>query len=310
MSDSNITSRNKLISKLSRFPYKLLMYFVIIFMLILISFLDLSFQTDDTTSNVWKISANLRATSITLVLIFLAWLPFLIPFLHDLSPRIGGSLGWLRRQGVEEIETSIFRIKLAAGVEKAAEVYETTILQSDARSQGPGQADQIDRGYQEAIQLASASHRYSSAEALARVDELAALYDQIRSQRQFGSERTRLMKGISAAMWSLMPQIKEFPVRKRLLSDNGGTRLSAYKYLEWRPSLEFLDLLLSRSTGILETPFGQSAALLALRRVVSETKLSAEQSARVTNILNWYLQLGYSGADRHNIIQSILSTLG
>ncbi|HEY0735714.1 MAG TPA: hypothetical protein VGD69_12460 [Herpetosiphonaceae bacterium] len=270
-------------------------YLFVVGLLIIISVFELQF---------------VHVTSITLILFLLAWLPFLIPWLYAVSPRIGGSLGWLRTQGVEEVETSIFRIKLAAGVEKAAEVYENTILQSEARPQGPVQADQLDRGYQEAIQLAAASHRYSSADALARVDELAALYDQIRSQVPSGPERSRLMRLISSTMWSLIPQIDDLPIKPRLLSDNGGTRLSAYKYLEWRPTAESLDVLLSRAIGTLETPFGQYAALLALRRVLGQAQMTPEQLQVVRATLRSYLQLGYSGDDRRNLMESILSTLG
>lgn len=270
-------------------------YLFIVGLLIIISVFELQF---------------IHVTSITLILFLLAWLPFLIPWIYAVAPRIGGSLGWLRTQGVEEVETSIFRIKLAAGVEKAAEVYENTILQSEARPQGPIQADQLDRGYQEAIQLAVSSHGYSSADALARVDELAALYDQIRSQVPSGPERSRLMRLISSTMWSLIPQIDDLAVKPRLLSDNGGTRLSAYKYLEWRPTADSLDVLLSRSIGTLETPFGQYDALLALRRVLGQAQLTPEQLQMVRATIGWYLQLGYSGDDRRNLMRSILSTLG
>lgn len=309
MSDSNSPATDKQIDKFPRFPYKRT-YLVIVFLLILISILELSFQTDDTTSNIWKISTNFQVTSITLVLFLLAWLPFLIPWIYAVSPRLGGSLGWLRTQGVEEVETSIFRIKLTAGVEKAAEAYENTVLQPEARPLGPIQAEQqLERGYREAIELAASSHRYSSADALARVDELAALYDQIRSQVPSGAERSRLMRLISSTMWSLTPQIKELPVKQRLLSDNGGIRLSAYKYLEWRPSVESLDVLLSRSIGTLETPFGQFAALLALRRVLGQAHPAEEQIQMVQTTLRWYLALGYSGDDRRNLIESILGTL-
>lgn len=276
------------------FPHTRIYLFVVC-LLIIVSMLELPF---------------LHVTSITLVLFLLGCLPFLIPWLYAVSPRIGGSLGWLRRQGVEEVETSIFRIKLTAGVEQAAEVYENTVLQPEARLLAPAQAEQqLDRGYREAIELAASSQRYSSADALERVDELAALYDQIRSQVPSGAERSRLMRLISSTMWSLIPQIKELPVKQRLLSDNGGTRLLAYKYLEWRPSSEALDVLLSRSIGMLETPFGQFAALLALRRVLAQAQLTAEQRRMVQTTLRWYLQLGYSGEDRRNLIQGILSTL-
>lgn len=294
MPNQNDPRSNTSTDGIPAFPHRRI-YLLVVCVLIIISLFELPF---------------LQVTSITLVLFLLGCLPFLIPWLYTVSPQIGGSLGWLRRQGVEEVETSIFRIKLTAGVEKAAEVYENTILQPEARPLAPAQAEQqLDRGYREAIELAASSQRYSSADALERVDELAALYDQIRSQVPSGAERSRLMRLISSTMWSLIPQIKELPVKQRLLSDNGGTRLSAYKYLEWRPGSEALDVLLSRSIGTLETPFGQFAALLALRRVLGQTQLTAEQRQMVQTTLRWYLQLGYSGNDRRNLIESILSTL-
>jgi len=89
----------------------------------------------------------------------------------------------------------------------------------------------------------------------------------------------------------------------------GGERLSAYKYIEWQPSIEYVNLLLSRAIGILEMPFGQYAALLALRRIVKSNKLVQTQSREIIDILNWSANIDYIGKDRRRLMIEIVSIL-
>ncbi|NET39726.1 MAG: hypothetical protein F6K19_48500 [Cyanothece sp. SIO1E1] len=91
-------------------------------------------------------------------------------------------------------------------------------------------------------------------------------------------------------------------------SHKAGKRLSAYKYLEWHPSSEYMDLLLSRAVGILEMPFGQYGALLALRRVLTTNELSQAQLKKIEDILHWAANLDYVCSDRgrHRLMMEIV----
>ncbi|MGB3791003.1 MAG: hypothetical protein WA949_23560 [Phormidesmis sp.] len=224
------------------------------------------------------------------------------------------SLSWLREQGIEELETNLLRIKLSSGIQAASKNYEEKILSASAKNTGQTSFEthqQIEARYQNAIALIDAAGSIEPVEALEKIDQLASYYDRVREEMSSGSRRTRLMTDISSTMWALAPKTRNFPLRARLNSHKSGERLSAYKYLEWYPLEEYADLLLSRAVGILETPFGQYAALLALRRLVSITNLTPAKKREMTNILNWSANIDYlaSANDRHGLIVEIVSTL-
>jgi len=118
------------------------------------------------------------------------------------------------------------------------------------------------------------------------------------------------MSDISSTMWTLVPNTKNFPLRKRLNSPKPGERLSAYKYLERYPSQENIDLLLSRSIGMLEVPFGQYAALLALRRHVVADQVEPSQAKKLISVLEWAASVEYiAGSDRYVAMAQIISIL-
>ena len=282
--------------------------------LIVLSVLNISLKSDQITSNTWSFSVELKVTSVTLVLVFLFWLPILLPWVLTQFPQLQDSLNWLREQGIEEIETNLLRIKLRYGVQEASQNYEEKIWNSGATNADLNSQEmhqQIERRYQDAIALISTTSDIDSEEALQRIDQLATYYDRVREEMPSGSNRIRLMIDISSTLWTLVTKTVDFPVRERLNSNKAGKRLSAYKYLEWQPSSEYIDLLLARAVGILEMPFGQYGALLALRRVVTTNELSPTQSRATTDILNWSANLDYIKKDRsrQRLMTEIVSIL-
>ena len=92
-------------------------------------------------------------------------------------------------------------------------------------------------------------------------------------------------------------------------STKGGERISAYKFLEWQPSIEYIDLLLARSIGVLEVPFAQYAALLTLRRLVVNLDIDKNTQNRILQILMWNSQIDFLGEDRRSLMKSIISIL-
>lgn len=291
-------------------------YLITIVILTILSVLNISLKSDKVNSNIWSFSVELKVTSVTLVLVFLFWLPTLVPWFLTQFPQLQGSLNWLREQGIEEVETNLLRIKLRYGVQEASQNYEEKIWNPGATSAKLNAQEthqQIKKRYQDAITLIDATSNIDSAEALKRIDQLAIYYDRVREEMPSGSNRTRLMRDISSTMWALVTKTVNFPVRDRLNSNKSGDRLSAYKYLEWQPSSEYIDLLLSRAVGILEMPFGQYSALLALRRVVTTNELAPTQSRETIAILNWAANLDYIKGNRNRQrlmieIASILKT--
>ncbi|NJK51907.1 MAG: hypothetical protein HC936_02240 [Leptolyngbyaceae cyanobacterium SU_3_3] len=289
-------------------------YLITIVILIILSVLNISLKSDKVNSNIWSFSVELKVTSVTLVLVFLFWLPALVPWFLTQFPQLQGSLNWLREQGIEEVETNLLRIKLRYGVQEASQNYEEKIWNPGATSAALNAQEthqQIEKRYQDAITLIDATSNIDSAEALKRIDQLAIYYDTVREEMPSGSNRTRLMRDISSTMWALVTKTVNFPVQDRLNSCKAGERLSAYKYLEWQPSIEYIDLLLSRAVGILEMPFGQYSALLALRRVVTTNELAPTQSIETIAILNWSANLDYIKGDRsrHRLMTEIASIL-
>lgn len=277
-------------------------YLTTIAILIVLSILNVSLESDEVTSNLWSLSIELSVTPLTLILVFLFWLPVLAPWLLTQFPQLQGSLNWLREHGIEEVETNLLRIKLRYGVQEASQNYEEKIWTPETTNVEPNSQEtnqQIERRYQDAIGLIDATSNIDSVEALKRIDQLATFYDRVRAEMPSSSNRTRLMRDISSIMWTLVPKAVNFPVWERLNSRKAGERLSAYKYLEWKPSSEYIDLLLSRAVGILEVPFGQKNALLALKRVVTTNELpSAQLRETIVDILNWSANLEYIKGDR------------
>lgn len=282
-------------------------FYIGLTILILLSIIGLSFELEDT----WKVSADVGVTAVTLLLLLLICLPVIVPWLRANEPSLERFFGWFRSQGIEEIESGLGRIKFASGAPNAADTYENSVLKPVNENLGPEEIEQELRdSYSEVLELTDSSLGIDPPRALRMVDELATYYDRIRESIPPSRERTRLMTQVASTMWSLMPSTEDFPVRARLNSPRGGERLSAYKYLEWRPSAEFTDSLLSRAVGALETPFGQYHALLTLRRLVNTVELTPSQEQRISDTLAWFVELEYlRGADRGVLMRGILAVL-
>lgn len=285
-------------------------YSITIFTLIILSVLSISLKSDKINSNVWSFSAELKVTSVTLLLLFLFWLPILLPWILAQIPQVRSSLSWLREQGIEEVETNLLRIKLRYGVQEASEKYEDKISSVGAigiTSQGTQQ--QLEGRYRDAIALVGAVSTIDSTEALNRIDQLAGYYDRVRDEMPSGHSRTKMMSEISSTMWTLVPKVTDFPVLERLNSDRAGERLTAFKYIEWNVSTDHINLLTSRAAGVLEVPHAQYSALLALRRVATSHKLTASQSAEIIRTLSWSASLDYMRQDRRKLMIEIVSIL-
>lgn len=301
------TNLTKSMDETQKFPLRRF-YFLLIFILTLLSPLGLSLETDDIKSAPWKMSANIQITSLTVTFLILAWLPLLIPWLISISPRFQKFFTGLREGGVEEIEAGILRIKLSPGIQKAAEIYKHEVDPDQPKKSEPS-PDELENSYRESLKAINDSKAVSSHEAMGKVNELSQYYDHIRATLASSTKRTRLMRDLSAMIWSLMPSIENFPVKEWLKSPKGGERLSAYKYLEYEPSLMYVDLLLSRAVGVLEEPYGQYGALLALRRTVINLEITTMQKELIASQLKWASQIEFIGRDRVNLMMAILSIL-
>lgn len=210
---------------------------------------------------------------------------------------------------MEEIEASIFRIRLHPGVRQAAESYETNLQENLHLFSADTAKKEVENVFVETRNLLAHSSQLTSSQAMLQINLLASYYDRVRKEMESGHERTRLMTVIASTMWSLMTFVKDFPVSERLISAKGGERLSAYKFLEWEPNIVYLDTLLSRSVGVLEDPFGQYGALLALRRMVSVISVSQSQRELILSILGWASKINYMGSGRLTLMKSIESIL-
>ena len=211
----------------------------------------------------------------------------------------------LRESGIEEIEAGILRIKLSPGIKEAAENYEQKVV--DAKID----PDKLENIYKEAIASLGKSKSLPSTDAITRINEVCSYYDRIRQTLPSGSRRTKLMTELSSILWPLMSRAKidDLNIGTRLNSPSGGQRLSAYKYLEYEPNMEHANLLLSRGAGILEEPFGQYGALLAIRRMVVNLQLTDSQKKLMVTLLQWASELQYMGSDRKYLMRSIVATL-
>lgn len=308
MKQSNhLLESEKSAEEIRKFPLRRL-YFFVIFILTFLSPIGLSLQTDDINSLPWKVSATLQITSITITFLLLAWLPLLIPWLVALSPRLQTFFTGLRESGIEEIEAGILKIKLSPGIKEAVETYKNVVDINHAKA-SEKKSDDIEKSYEIALSEIKNSKTLSSSEAMNKIKELSQYYDHIRATMPSGSRRTQLLEDLSAILWSLMPSTENFPVREWLNSSRGGERLSAYKYLEYKADLNHIDLLLSRAVGVLEEPFGQYSALLALRRVAVNSRPTIAQREVIITHLSWSTQLEYMGRDRMYLMNSIINTL-
>jgi hypothetical protein len=285
-----------------------LLAFVIV--LTLLSILNITLKSDKLNSQTWSLSVEIKVTAVTLFLVFFILLPTLLPWIISFVPQIQDSIKWLRNQGIEQIETSVLKIKLRYGLEEASKNYEEKIwTPGTVNSISQDTFKQLEIRYRDAISLINSKGDIGSAEALNQIDQLGEYYDRVREEMPSGSSRTRLMTEISSTMWALISKTLDFPVHKRIVSPKGGERLSAYKYIEWQPSNSYLNLLLPRSIGVLEVPFGQYSALLALRRVVTTNKIDSGQAREIIDLLSWAPNIEYFGSDRQSLMISIVSLL-
>ncbi|HIK14296.1 MAG TPA: hypothetical protein IGS53_03200 [Leptolyngbyaceae cyanobacterium M33_DOE_097] len=284
-------------------------YPLILAVLAIFSALNISLKADKIFSDAWSFAVEIKITPLTILLIFLFWLPILLPWIATYIPKLQSSLNVLRDLGVEEIETNILKLKIRYGVEAASKNYEEQIIDGQF-SQGASQQlpETIEQRYQQAIELIDTS-KVDAAEAMKQINQLATLYDKVREEVKSGRDRSRIMREISSTIWALLPQVSNFPVDEKLNSPNGGDRLCAYKYLEWQPESQYTNTLLSRSIGIIETPFGQYAALLALRRVLMFHQFNNDQVTEMRNILTWAANLQYMGPDRKELMNEIIALL-
>ena len=298
--ENDTNQKSAPVQMFAKFPLRRLYIFLVVLLTIL-SVLNISFQF---IGNAWTIdgfSVNITVSSVTLVLLLLLWLPWLIPWF---LPQLQDLLLSLRKSGIQEIGIGVIQIKLDPALEKAASEYQSKVLVSGASKE----SQEIERFYNQMQDLRPAD--LSAAEARQMIDQLCSNYDYVRAAMQPGSQRTREMTKIVSQMWALMPALQEFPVHERLKSPKDGERVSAYKYLEWKPNLDELDLLLSRAAGVLDSPFGQYGALLALRRAVMVCTLTSEQQDHIVQILNWTADIEYmKGTDRAFLIQDILKRM-
>jgi len=104
--------------------------------LIVLSVLNISVSLDETSDRAWSAAFDIQVTPVTIVLVFLFWLPVLLPWAIEQLPQMKSSLNWLREQGIEEIETSLLKIKLNAGVQEASQSYEEKIWSPKTQSVG------------------------------------------------------------------------------------------------------------------------------------------------------------------------------
>lgn len=288
-------------------------YFLSIGILAVLSTINISVKSNVSNDETLGLLLDFKVTAVTLLLASLFWLPVLLPWFLEQLPQIKSSLRWIKEQGIEEIETNLIRIKLASGTQEAARQYEQEILDAKSKNKKEPSFDTLrtlETQYKNSISLVSSAGQIDSAEAIERTEKLADYYDRIRQEMPSSARRTRLMTEISSIMWTLVPKIKNFPVNQRLNSHMAGERLSAYKYLEWQPSTRHSRLLVSRSIGMLETPFGQYAALLALRRLAAVGELTIEVKKEISDILSWAATVDYiRGKDRHSLMIDIIRIL-
>jgi len=293
-------------------------YFILIAILAVISLVNLSVQTDDVRSNLWKLTAEIKVGSITLILLFLAWLLFLIPWIVLLWPKLLGLIAELRKRGVEKIKIGDFELGLTPDIKKAAEkkdAYQNKVKEDINRSEPSRELNSdFEKSYHQIADALLSSERLDSAKAMSLINQLSSSYDRVRQTMASSGERTRLMSRIASIMWALMPSAEEVfrsEVRERLISPSGGERLSAYKFLEWQPDIAYIDTLLSRAVGVLEEPFGQYGALLALRRVVLNQKppMSESQHQSVLRTLKWAASIEYMSRDRRTLMETIKLSL-
>lgn len=308
MADSRVAS-----TELSELPWRS-RYSLVLTVLLLISIFNVSLRRNATASGDWSMEISVGVSAITLALLILLAAPVIAPWIIKLAPGLRSLFAWSRDAGIEEVEVAGLRIKLASlasGVSAAATAYATNILKPSAATLATAQdPESLMTVYTQMLENLETDSRVPSAEAIQRIDHLGEMYEEVRAKLPSGAERTQLLTQISSIMWSLMASVDEFDVVERISSPDGGRRLAAYKYIEAKAHTEQLDLLLSRAIGVLETPFGQYATLLALRRVVVANGLDADERDSVSRQLNWVPDLAYiAGTDREFLMRNILEVL-
>lgn len=295
--------------EMKHFPLRKL-YFVMIIVLTILSLFAITIQIDNSVFPPWSASAEFRVSTITLILLLVAWLPLIISWAIRFSPRIQQMFTGLRDLGIEEIRAGILEIKLSPGIEKAVEAYGSKIQETaSVEHADKKKSASVQETYKSITEFLNSSQQLDQEEAMLRINQLCDYYDRLRETLPSGHNRTKLFDDIAATMWSLMPNIKNFPVIERLKSPNAGERLSAYKYVEWKPNLEYLELLLPRAAGVLEFPYGQYNALLALRRVVTSNHLSVDLRELIITILKWNSDIPFMGQDRRMLMSLIITIL-
>lgn len=308
--DADVNDRSPGTEGAWAFPRRRL-YFFVVGLLAFFSLFVVSIQPGDPSTKALKFSAEIKITTITLVLLLLAWLPLLLPWLPSIAPALRRFFSELRQSGIKHIKAGPVEIQLSPEVEKAAAVYESKVNEvSKAASASANVAGNIENLYQATMQAIEQTEKPSPQEALELVDQLGTSYNRLRESMPSGPQRTARMNSIASKMFALIPGVENFPVRERINSANAGQRLSAYKYLEYKPNSQYLDPLLSRAIGILEAPHGQFHALLALRRLASSVALPPEQSDQVAKVLAWASALPYMSRDRLGMMKNISGLMG
>ena len=285
-------------------------YNYLLLLLIIMSLFHVTTQTDNSLSGLWKLSAEINVSPISITLMLIYILPYIILIVDKQIPHLKDFIHGLRSVGIEKIKAGILEIKLSSNISEMANAYQNklediTLSHSDSQQK----INDLDGFYKKMILMQDKAYPIGHEAAMAKIDELCRYYDELRLELDRGSERTRLMSMVASTMMSLMAKISSFPVHERLLSLKGGERLSAYKYLEWKPDDSCFDLLLSRAAGILEVPFGQYHALLALRRLI--VTINIDKSSREFSIqtLDWLKTIEFIGSDRKYVIENIISLL-
>jgi len=137
------------------------------------------------------------------------------------------------------------------------------------------------------------------------LQELAALYNEIRRTQGASYDRTARMAKVVAEMRH-SPDLRRFSWRGRLESDSGGVRLAAYAYLLEYPTCDAAEQLADGLGGREDQPFGQYRALKALQVVLS--KCDHAQKRSIGRILH-ELERRFKGTDRGEELRKCLDLI-
>lgn len=284
--------------------------------IVIIDVLQISYQFNPDGQPGWQLTIAPSIKTSTIILVLILSLPILLPFINNVISQgyIRRLTGTLRNEGIEEIETNIVRIKLSAQATQTAAAYEEKVLEKRGANYNLSPVtyqEQFTIAYSEVSALAGKSKSISPETALDFINELAGYYDEIRERFPGSGKRTSLMSNIASIIWSIIPNTQNFPLEEYINSPSGGKRLASYKYLEWQPSTDYLDDLLVRALGVLEVPFGQYNALMALQRLTTTLTLDESQKRKIAANLKWHRKLRHlnSAYDRKQLMSVILKIL-